>query len=116
MHSRVWPSTVQVTVVLPRPTAVTVPSPEMVATEVLPMCQVGVEEVPDTFSWYFSPAFCRVKSVRLRLREPVLELELEPLPGLAKLHRTVQVWSRCPGWRSCTGRCRSGWSRPPWWR
>ena len=61
---------------MPLPTAVTVPSPEMVATEVLPMCQVGVEEVPDTFSWYFSPAFCRVKSVRLRLREPELVLEL----------------------------------------
>ena len=79
-------------VVLPSPTAVTVPSPEMVATEVLPMCQVGVEEVPDTFIWNFSPALWRVKSVRLRLREPLLLEVLEELLALEKLHRTVQVW------------------------
>ena len=43
---RVWPSTVQVTVVLPCPTPVTVPSPEMVATLVSSMAHTGLEEVP----------------------------------------------------------------------
>ena len=50
MHLRVWPSTVAVTVVVPLDTAVTVPSPEMVATEESPMLQVGVELVPLTLS------------------------------------------------------------------
>ena len=49
MHSRVWPSTLQVMVVVPLPTGLTTPSAEMVATEVLPMLQVGEEEVPLTF-------------------------------------------------------------------
>ena len=46
-------------------TCLTVPSPETVATAVLPMLQVGVEEVPLTFTWKACPA-SRVKSVRLR--------------------------------------------------
>ncbi len=54
MQVRVWPSTVQVRVVLPSPTAVTVPSYVMVATEVLPMLHAGVEEVPDTCIWKVS--------------------------------------------------------------
>lgn len=73
MHVRVWPSTVQVIVVLPGPTGFTTPSAEMVATEVLPMLQVGVEEVPFTF--ICTEGLLRaekVKSVLFRDRVPVL--------------------------------------------
>ena len=49
MQVRVWPSTVQVIVVVPGPAGFTTPSAEMVATAVLPMDQRGVEEVPFTF-------------------------------------------------------------------
>ena len=73
MQVRVWPSTVQVRVVLPSPTAVTVPSEETVATEVLPMLQVGVEEVPETCIRKVSPDRWRVKSERFRLRVPEVE-------------------------------------------
>ena len=76
MQVRVLPSTVQVRVVWPLPTCLTVPSPETVATAVLPMLQVGVEEVPLTFTWKACPAY-RVKSVRLRDRAPEAP---EPLP------------------------------------
>ena len=71
MHSRVLPSTLQVMVVVPRPTGFTAPSAEMVATEVLPMLQVGVEEVPLTFIYTVgSLALLKVKSVWLRERLP----------------------------------------------
>ena len=66
MHLRVWPSTVAVTVVVPLDTAVTVPSPEMVATEESEMLQVGLELVPLTLSCHLAPASLSVKSVRLR--------------------------------------------------
>ena len=84
MHVRVWPSTVAVTVVVPLDTAVTVPSPEMVATEELPMLQVGLELVPFTLSCQLAPALSRVKSVRLRDRvaavPPPEPVELPELP------------------------------------
>ena len=92
MQVRVCPSTVQVRVVLPSPTAVTVPSEETVATEVSPMLQDGAEEVPETFIRKVSPDRWRVKSVRFRLREPELELVPEPELAAVKLQRTVQVW------------------------
>ena len=55
MHLRVWPSTVAVTVVVPLDTAVTVPSPEIVATEESEMLQVGLELVPLTLSCHLAP-------------------------------------------------------------
>ena len=81
MHLRVWPSTVAMTVVVPLDTAVTVPSPEMVATEESEMLQVGLELVPLTLSCHLAPASFSVKSVRLRDRVvEVLPPELvEPL-------------------------------------
>ena len=51
MHVRVCPSTVQVRVVLPRPTRVTKPVELTVATEVSAMLHVGVEVVPLTSIW-----------------------------------------------------------------
>ena len=83
MHLRVWPSTVAVTVVVPLDTAVTVPSPEMVATEESEMLQVGLELVPLTLSCHLAPASLSVKSVRLRYRVvEVLPLELVEPPEL----------------------------------
>ena len=83
MHLRVWPSTVAVTVVVPLDTAVTVPSPEMVATEESEMLQVGLELVPLTLSCHFAPASLSVKSVRLRDRVvEVLPPELVEPPEL----------------------------------
>ena len=78
MHVRVWPSTVQVMVVVPEPAGRTTPSAEMVATAVLPMDQLGVEEVPFTriCTEGLSGAE-KVKSVWFRDRVPV---EAEPPP------------------------------------
>ena len=75
MHVRVWPSTVQVMVVVPEPAGRTTPSEEMVATAVLPMDQVGVEEVP--FTRICTEGLSREekgKSVWFRDRVPVEEL------------------------------------------
>ena len=69
-------------VVLPSPTAVTVPSPEMVATEVSPILQVGVEEVPITFICTEGLSLAeKVKSVLFRDRLPEL-VEPPELPEL----------------------------------
>ena len=65
LHFSVCPSTVAVMVVLPAPTPVTVPSEAMVATEVFPMDQVTVLDVPDAFILKVSP-IKMVKSSRLR--------------------------------------------------
>lgn len=66
----VWPSTVQVILVVPRPTGLTTPSAEMEATEVFPMLQVGVESVPMTrMGTGVSFKLLKVKSVLFRERE-----------------------------------------------
>ena len=105
MHVRVWPSTVQVMVVVPEPAGRTTPSEEMVATAVLPMDQVGVEEVP--FTRICTEGLSReekVKSVWFRDRVPVEELPVPVLLPLELLEvplvtwlSTVQVWSAAPG-------------------
>jgi len=90
---KVCPSTVHVMVVVPLPTAVTLPSEPIVATEVLPMLQEGVELVPLTFMVKVCPADSSVKSSRFSEREPLEELlpeELEAAPLVTPL-RTVQV-------------------------
>ena len=99
MHVRVWPSTVQVMVVVPRPAGRTTPSAEMVATAVLPMDQLGAEEVP--FTRICTEGLSRaekVKSVWFRDRVPV---EVPPPPELevplVTWLSTVQVWSAAPG-------------------
>ena len=70
MHSRVWPSTVQRILVVPRPTGVTTPSEVMEATAVFFTLQVGVEEVPLTFIFTAgSLGLLKVKSVLFRDRE-----------------------------------------------
>lgn len=82
IHVRVCPSTVQVMVVCPEPTGFTTPSAEMVATEVSPILQVGVEEVPITFICTEGLSLAeKVKSVLFRDRLPEL-VEPPELPEL----------------------------------
>ena len=93
MHVKVWPSTVQVMVVVPEPTGRTTPSAEMVATAVLPMDQVGVEEVP--FTRICTEGLSReekVKSVWFRDRVPVEELPVPVLLPLELLEVPLVTW------------------------
>ena len=115
---RVTPSTVAVTLQVPEPTAVTVPSEETVATEVLLEAQDTVELVPETVSRQLLSeglldVRSRVKSSRLSLRPEAEELEeleeldvleeLEALPSeeeeaevSLKVQRTMQDFSPTP--------------------
>lgn len=107
MHFRVVPFTVAVTLQVPFPTAVTVPSALTVATDLLLLAQVMAALVPDTTKRKLSPALLSVKSSRLSLSpEAPDEAVPEPLgagvakeiavPPLLKLHRTMQVFSPTP--------------------
>ena len=86
MHFRVCPSTLQVMVVVPRPTGRTTPSAEMVATEVSTMLQLGAEEVPFTFIYTAGSLLLeKVKSVLFRERAVLVPPAEDAAPLVTEL-------------------------------